>query len=144
MKAIKKILVSTDLSDFSIPAMDYAASLAEVHGATIHLLYVIESEPNLAFPPGTAHPEKVARELEDKAKKDLHNFAYWRLKDVGNMVEVVRHGKPHEEIPRFAKENGIDLIVMTTHGRTGLAQVLSGSVADKVIRISSFPVLLER
>jgi len=141
MKSIKNVLVPTDLSDLSIAAMEYAASLAEVYRARIYLLYVIEAEPNLAFPPTSEYSRAIAGEIEGEAKKQLHKFVYWKLKDLGNVVEVVRQGKPHVEIPRFAQENGIDLIVMATHGRTGLAHVLMGSVAERVVRTSSVPVM---
>lgn len=141
MKAIRKILVPTDLSDLSIAAVEYAASLAEMCGAKIYMLYVVDGEPNLAFPAIDRYSETILRDSEEEGKKQLHRFVYWKLKEIGNVIEVVRVGKAHVEIPRFAAEAGIDLIVMATHGRTGLAHVLMGSVAEKVVRTSSVPVM---
>ena len=141
MKAIKKILVPTDLSEFSLAAVEYAASLAEMYGAKIYMLYVTDGEPNLAFPTVDRHSETIPRDSEGEAKKQLHHFVYGNVIQVRNVPEIVRVGKAQVEIPRFATEAGIDLIVMATHGRTGFAHVLMGSVAEKVVRTSSVPVM---
>jgi nucleotide-binding universal stress UspA family protein len=139
MKTIKKILVPTDLSELSIAAVDYAASLALTYDAKIYMLYVVEGESRheaLAVEP---HPASEPR--EEEGKRELHRFVYWKLKEIGDLIEVVRVGKAETEIQRFAEDEGIDLIVMATHGRTGLAHVLMGSVAEKVVRMSSVPVM---
>jgi universal stress protein A len=141
MKTIKKILVPTDLSEISIAAVDYAASLAETYGAKIYMLYVIEREPSHSLPPAEDYPEASAVAAEEEGKRNLHRFVYWKLKEIRGVVEIVRVGKPETEIPRFAEEEGIDLIVMATHGRTGLAHVLMGSVAERVVRTSLVPVM---
>ena len=140
MKTIKKILVPTDLSDFSIAAVEYATSIAEMFEAQVYMLYVIDGEQNVAFPMVDRYSETILKDDEEKAKDQLHKFVYWKLREFGNVIEVVRRGKAYTEIPRFAEEEGIDLIVMATHGRTGLAHVLLGSVAEKVVRTSSVPV----
>jgi universal stress protein A len=141
MRTITKILVPTDLSDFSIAAVEYAASLADLFGARIYMLYVIEGEPNIPFPPVEWSSGADRGTADEQGRKDLHRFVYWKLKELGNVIEVVRSGRAHVEIPRFAVEAGIDLIVMATHGRTGLSHVLMGSVAEKVVRTSPVPVM---
>ena len=141
MKAIKKILIPTDLSELSIAAVDYAASLALRYGAEIYMLYVVEGEPRREMLSVGSHSVPESRVCEEEGKKELHRFVYWKLKEIGDVIEVVRAGKAQTEIKRFAEEEGIDLIVMATHGRTGLAHVLMGSVAERVVRTSSVPVM---
>lgn len=80
-------------------------------------------------------------EKEVDALAQLKKFAYWKLKDTNKIEQVIVCGKPHCEIIHYAKENEIDLIVIATHGRTGLAHILLGSVAEKVVRFSHVPVL---
>jgi universal stress protein A len=141
MKTIKKILVPTDLSELSIAAVDYAASLALTYGAKIYMLYVVEGESRHETTPFGHQPVPASGSYEEEGKKELHRFVYWKLREIGDVVEEVRVGKAETEIERFAEEEGIDLIVMATHGRTGLAHVLVGSVAEKVVRMSSVPVM---
>lgn len=141
MKTIRKILVPTDLSELSVAAVDYATSLAEKYGAKIYMLYVIEVEPRHGLPPVDGYSERVRAAREEEGKKELHRFVHWKVKETGDVIEVVRGGKAQTEICRFAKEEGIDLIVMATHGRTGLAHVLMGSVAERVVRTSGVPVM---
>jgi nucleotide-binding universal stress UspA family protein len=140
MYIIRDILVPTDFSEFSASAVEYATTLAQLHGATIHLMHVIE-ESTMATPslPGGATDSAATEEAE--AADHMHNFVYWKLKDNTNIKEVVCRGKPYREIVRYAQREEIDLIVIATHGRTGLAHVLMGSVAEKVIRLSHVPVL---
>jgi nucleotide-binding universal stress UspA family protein len=141
MKTIKKILVPTDLSELSIAAVDYAASLALTYDAKIYMLYVVEGESRHETTPVEPQSAPASGPYEEEGKKELHRFVYWKLREVGGVIEVVRVGKAETEIRRFAEEEGIDLIVMATHGRTGLAHVLMGSVAEKVVRLSSVPVM---
>jgi nucleotide-binding universal stress UspA family protein len=120
MKVIQKILIPTDCSEASLAGVEYATSMAESYGAQIVLLYVSD------------HPkEKAARELQQLAAKRLPR----------ETLQVVRRGDPSKEIVRFATSEGIDIIIMATHGRTGISHVLMGSVAEKVVRYSPVPVL---
>jgi universal stress protein A len=141
MKTIRKILVPTDLSELSIAAVDYAASLSLTYNAKIYMLYVVEGEPKHETVPIEPHRAQVTVACVEEGKKELHRFVYWKLKEIGDVIEVVRVGKAETEIRRFAEEEGIDLVVMATHGRTGLAHVLMGSVAEKVMRMSLVPVM---
>jgi nucleotide-binding universal stress UspA family protein len=141
MRTIKKILVPTDLSELSVAAVDYAATLASTHGARIYMLYVAEGESRHETLPAEPCTSPSTGTCDEEGRKELHRFVYWKLREIGDVVEVVRVGKAETEIRRFAEEEGIDLIVMATHGRTGLAHVLMGSVAEKVVRLSSVPVM---
>lgn len=144
MTTISRILSPVDFSDTSDHAVEYAVELAKGLGAEIHLLHVYQL-PMYSMPDGAllAGPD-VATRIMDTARESLDALAQ-RLADRG--VTVERHlteGVPHQEIDRVAKEVGADLIVMGTHGRTGLGHLLLGSVAERVVRIVPVPVLTVR
>jgi nucleotide-binding universal stress UspA family protein len=141
VKEFKKILVPTDYSDLSLAAVVYALTFAKMFGAQIYVLHTLDTIPVLAFHAVDMTTETVIYETERNAKSDLHVFVISRIGNIPNLVEVVRKGIAEDEIVRFAKEECMDLIVMATHGRSGLAHVLMGSVAEKVIQRSFVPVL---
>jgi nucleotide-binding universal stress UspA family protein len=141
MYIVRNILVSTDFSDFSATAVEYASSFALLYGAKIHLVHVIESGAVMGVPNIELNAAAVTRESEESAQEEMRKFVYWKLKNNTNLEQVILHGEPHREIVRYAQENEIDLIVVATHGRTGLAHMLLGSVAEKVVRLSPVPVL---
>lgn len=148
MIRLDRILVPVDFSDSSTSAQKYGVALAERFGSEIHLIHVLQDlvalspEPGLSFPP----PGEYLQELMESAKRSLANLP---SADDGNATEqpVIREviqGAPFLEIIRYAKKHEIDLIVMGTHGRGGLAHVLLGSVAEKVVRKAGCPVLTIR
>jgi nucleotide-binding universal stress UspA family protein len=141
MYIIRNILVSTDFSDFSGAAIDYAASFALLYGAKIHLVHVIESNSVVGVPNVELNTTALTNELEATAEEEMRKFVYWKLKNNTNLEQVILHGEPHREIVKYAQENEIDLIVIATHGRTGLAHILMGSVAERIVRLSPIPVL---
>jgi universal stress protein A len=141
MYIIRNILVSTDFSDFSAAAVEYASSFALLYGAKIHLVHVIESGSVVGAPNVELNTTALANELESSAQEEMRKFVYWKLKNNTNLEQVILHGEPHREIVSYAQENEIDLIVIATHGRTGLAHILMGSVAEKIVRLSPIPVL---
>jgi nucleotide-binding universal stress UspA family protein len=133
MIRIRKILYATDFSPYSNQAYFHAVALAENHGASLTVLYVM--------PTGFGTPE-AAGGVEDRS--------YWReqLEQIRpiNAGIPVRHvlleGDPAGEIVDYAREVATDLIVMGTHGRTGLERLLMGSVAEKVMREAPCSVLV--
>ncbi len=132
----------TDYSDLSISAIEYAMSFSKLYGARIFLLHTLDTIPVLALRTVDLTTESVIFETERNARNDLHLFAVSKIGNVPNLLEVVRKGIAEEEIVKFAKEEDVDLIIMATHGRSGLSHVLMGSVAEKVIQQSSVPVLV--
>ena len=131
MIRIKKILYPTDFSSYSNQAYFHAVSLAEKHGAGLTILFVYG--PDMATPGDPADPR-----------------AYWRdqleqIRPVDPRIPV-RHvlleGNAAAEIVRFGRDNGCDLIVMGTHGRTGIDRQLMGSVAEQVLRDAACSVLV--
>jgi nucleotide-binding universal stress UspA family protein len=133
MIRVRKILYTTDFSPYSNQAYFHAVSLAESHGASLTILYV--------YPAGFGAPETTT-EGEDRA--------YWQaqleqIRPVNpNIVthHVLLEGDPASEIVDYARDAGMDLIVMGTHGRTGLERLLMGSVAEKVMREALCSVLV--
>jgi nucleotide-binding universal stress UspA family protein len=146
MIRLNRILLPTDFSDHSKQAAKYACAFAEQFGAELHLLHVLQDlvamvpEPGLAFPP----PGDYMQELTASAEKGLAGFLDPQWAAGKNIVRETRQGPPFLEIVRYAKENNIDLIVLGTHGRSGLAHMLLGSVAEKVVRKAPCPVLTVR
>jgi nucleotide-binding universal stress UspA family protein len=146
MIELHRILVPTDFSKSSANALTYAAAFAEKFGASVHLLHVVQDlalfipEAIMAVPPMAPPVEQflaAAREALDRA---VHGLAR-----PGLVVHPeVAEGVPAEEILRVARERDVDLIVMGTHGHTGLAHVLLGSIAEKVVRRAPCPVLTVR
>ncbi len=135
MRKPNAVLVPTDLSGFSLEAFDYAQEIAGMFDAGIIVVFVIDK--------GTQKPKAryEVNEAEVEARRKLVEFLMDR-KIVPDRVRLeIRHGHPAEEIVKTAQELRVDLIVMSTHGRTGLSHVLIGSVAEHVVRMSNAPVL---
>ncbi len=133
------ILVPTDGSDGSRQAFEHALDLAKMYNSTVHALYVVE-------PLHTADMgmEQVIDAMQSEGERVVGEFAERAdAKDVTALTEVVV-GTPHREILAYTEENPMDLIVMGTHGRTGLHRYLLGSVTEKVVRLSDVPVLTVR
>ncbi|MFN3871686.1 MAG: universal stress protein [Ignavibacterium sp.] len=144
MIKIKNILLPTDFSKTSFAASEYAVNLALQYGAKIHLLHVLEKTPPiLTIRTLDLSREKILESIESDAKAQLEK-AIEKIKKHGNaeIIPVIRKGLDYEEIINYSKEKKIDVIVIATHGRTGLLHTLLGSVAEKVIRFSKTPVLV--
>ena len=135
-----RILVPTDGSTSSRPAIEHSVDLASAHEATIHGVYVINTA-SFASIPTEGTWEGVSEMLEREGKEALEEIAEIAgERDVP--VECVQlDGAPSREIVRYAEKHGCDLIVMGTHGRGGIDRLLLGSVAEKVVRSSRIPVL---
>ena len=140
--AIKKILCPVDFSESSAYALRYALAFAVAYDADLELLHVMEM-PFLPPYSTTAAPdlsmtiERIRQESEQALGELVERNKALHPRVTGRMVV----GTPFIEIINAAKEGGVDLIVVGTHGRTGLKQMLIGSVAEKVVRKSPCPVL---
>jgi universal stress protein A len=142
MVYLKKIVVATDLSDYSLAAIEYAASFRLLYTSELFLVHILDIIPPTLSPYKTALAKSpdYSSQLAD-GRRQLQEFIATKINPDIAITPVVRSGSPAEEIKRFAEEEGADLIVMATHGRTGLKHMLMGSVAEKVVRISTVPVL---
>jgi universal stress protein A len=138
MILLKHILVATDFSEASDAALEYGRALAQTFGAALHVLHVAE---NRFLHPSAADPGRLEaatlrhliERLTDHDRTALHAVVALKTSD-----------KPAEEIVKYARMHGIDLIVMGTHGRGAMARLLVGSVAEMVVRTAPCPVLTVR
>ena len=148
MNQLRRILVPVDFSPCSRAALAHAALLAKSFGASIDLLYVWEA-PAFVAPEamvGAAGTTQTLAQLaSDQAQAAMREFAEQAGKDG---IEIkgtrVEQGDPARTITDLAESEGYDLVAMGTHGRSGFAHLLLGSVAEKVVRRSTRPVLTVR
>jgi nucleotide-binding universal stress UspA family protein len=139
-KTIKKILVGTDFSETSDAALAAAIGLAKMLGATLDVVHVLDLALE-AFPFGLAYYEKEQEGVDAWVDRALVERAE-RARAAGVVCQTdALGGHPAAEIVRHAKKTGVDLIVVGTHGRTGIAHALLGSVAERVLHRSVCPVL---
>jgi nucleotide-binding universal stress UspA family protein len=142
---IRSILLPTDFSDCGNYALSFAASLARTFGASIICVHVIEPMVPTVGYSGMTEPLPIADitdQLEYSAERELPKLAK-REECAGLEVEeMIVHGEAASEIVRVAKERNVDLIVVSSHGRTGLGRILFGSTAEAVVRHASCPVLV--
>jgi nucleotide-binding universal stress UspA family protein len=132
---IKKILYPTDFSSYSNQAYFHAIALAKTHGASLTALFVYN--PDTTSTPGNHGDEHAARQYWQEQLEQI------RPTDDGIPVtHVLLQGDPANEIVRYGRDARMDLIVMGTHGRTGVERLLLGSVAEKVLRDASCSVLV--
>lgn len=140
MIALRNLLLPVDFSEPSLKATEYALTLARRFGATLHVLHVIE-DPVVYLPMFESYPLPTREQFETYAQDRLENWIA-AADSEGIKVDVLwRHGRPHMEIIDYAGDNGIDLIVIGTHGRGAAAHLLLGNVAEKVVRKAPCPVL---
>ena len=140
---IRRILVPIDFSECATKALRYAVPMAAQHGATLVLLYVLPTPPD-GFRDAAIDFESAVAGMCAGAKNALVNLAKTEIGDrVGSEV-AVRNGSPRVEITDFARGLPADLIVISTHGYTGIKHFLLGSVAEHVIRHAPCPVLIVR
>ncbi|WP_101297878.1 universal stress protein [Halegenticoccus soli] len=138
------VLVPTDGSDYARAAADRAIAVAEAYGATVHALNVVDlTEAAGFFDAGGISPEFVER-LDREGAETAEGVAETAREAGLRAVADVRHGTPHREIREYASENGIDLIAMGTHGRTGVGRYALGSVTERVVRTADAPLLTVR
>jgi universal stress protein A len=142
---IQKILLPTDFSEYSAIATKYACELAIRFDAELHLLHTLEpyvgSTPEFGM--GLAFPNYIM-EAKAAAEKTLVDVLDPKWVEGRKMIRVVVEGSPKLEIIQYAREQNIDLIVLATHGRTGLRHVIMGSVAETIVRTAPCPVLTVR
>jgi len=144
-KKINFILVPTDFSGLSCEAFSWATLLAQEFKAKIVIVHVISEWAAVDLTAQPGNPWERVLEREDNAM--IESFQSWLQSDIEQTVEaqtLVEVGPAAEGIIEAAKEKDADLIVMTTHGRTGLSHALMGSVTEKVVRQAPCPVLTIR
>lgn len=145
MKRFEKILLATDFSDYSEVACEYALTLAKSYDAALTVVHVINEPVDLRgfYVPHISF-EQLEKEIETSATTMLATFCANNLKEFSNYKTSVVTGIPYEEIIRVATEENSSLIVIGTHGRTGLDHLIFGSTAERVVRSAPCPVLTIR
>ena len=145
MIELKRILLPTDFSEYATEATKYALALAEKFGSEVHLLHVIDLmaavAPEYGIPPWL---DEQLEKMEAQALERLGEVFEPAWREQHRTVRATRQGTTYAKIIEYAKEHQIDLIVMGTHGRSGLTHFLMGSVAERVVRHASCPVLTVR
>jgi len=138
---LKKILAPTDLSKLSRAAISYALELAHERGAQVLVYHVIDEEGYWSDNDAWLNP---AAALIPRQREQLREFMrehFTDMLDAANISEIVEMGVPYNKIVQKAEEEDADMIVMSTHGRTGFEQILLGSVTAKVVARAPCPVL---
>ncbi|MFO7890940.1 MAG: universal stress protein [bacterium] len=157
MLPVNKILCPTDFSEHSYKAVKAAEELAKKLSATLLLVHVVPPVPDSSMlqtgPTGYSAPSSAGgfniteyiKDLEANAKKSLEKIVKDKIKeDIKVETVVLAEGDESDEINQFAKDRNVDMIVVSTHGRTGLGRLFFGSVAEKIIRHAQKPVLTIR
>lgn len=143
---IKAILAPTDFSDASKEAVKTAHDLAQALQAELILVHVVNAVPpfpgNIAPTAAGFNIDMYQRDLITHWGRELEAFARRIREGENKVLTLVREGDPGANIVELAEEEGVDLVVIATHGRTGLMRFVFGSVAEKVVRHSPCPVLV--
>lgn len=135
MAMLNKILAPTDFSDLSAAGVRYACQLAKDAGAEVIVVNIVVLDESNAVDKGDI----------ERHKTRLDEFVRDKVADAGTGLKLrktVEAGKPFGAIVDCAEKEGIDLIVMSSHGRSGLSRMLIGSVTDKILRGAPYPVLV--
>ena len=143
--SIRKILIPIDFSQHSKKALSYAASFAKQFGAMLHIIYVVEpviypsdfAIGQLTFP-------NIENEMREKAELEMENLLKNSTIKGFRLKKIVKDGIPFVEVTAYAQEEKIDLIILATHGHTGVEHILFGSTAEKIVRKAPCPVLVVR
>ncbi|HKA34127.1 MAG TPA: universal stress protein [Candidatus Binatia bacterium] len=151
MNKLRKILAPTDLSDMSRAGVRYALETAALTGAEVVAYNVVgcnEAAPyyDVEYSYVGAYTPAV-EDIVEEHRRHLAKFVRDNFADLARKVrvtEVVEVGTPYDKIVEKARADGADMIVLSTHGRTGLMHVLIGSVAERVVRMAECPVLTVR
>jgi universal stress protein A len=146
---VKKVLAPIDFSEHSMEALRGAAELAKDVGAEVHLMHVIAPHHHFIPLPLATNAEQsreLAREASmiEQAEEELARIKKDDFGDSKKVFTFAVVGPPVQKLIEYAKEQGIDLIVMSTHGRTGVGHALIGSVTEKMVRNSPCSVLVLR
>lgn len=145
MGMINRILVPIDFSDYSKNALRYAVQFAKQFNSSMYLIYVIEPIIYPAdFSMGQVAIPSMDADIQSRAEEELKNLAKNFIDPSIKVETIIKTGKPFVEINETAKEKDIDLIIIATHGHTGVEHLLFGSTAEKVVRKAPCPVLTLR
>jgi universal stress protein A len=139
---IKKVLVPIDFSDYSKNSLRYSVNFVKCFNAELILIYVVEP---VIYPPdfsmGQIAVPAVDLEMDRRASEELSKLARTEIPQDMKVKTIIKTGKPFVEIIETAAEENVDLIIISSHGHSGVEHILFGSTADKVVRKAPCPVL---
>lgn len=143
---IRKVLAPTDFSEYASIGVEYAVDLAKHFQADLILIHVVGEEVFAVMGEGaTAFPvDQIVEDRRSEMQEFVSRVVRPRLGSQGMVKQIVVLGSPFVKILETAESEAADLIVMSTHGRTGLSHLLIGSVTEKVVRKAACPVLSVR
>jgi universal stress protein A len=146
MVAYKNVLYCTDFSERAKVALPFAIDIAKKYGATFHLIHVYQEPEHLAEFEISSQIKmdwiRLAKSLGTETERKLNTLCSEITQEVKACHSRMLRGRPPAEIIRYAKENGIDLIVLASHGLSGWEHVLFGSTAERVLRESPCNVMV--
>jgi len=141
----KKVLFCTDFSENADYAFDFAYGIAKRDEGLLYILHVIPYNPHQAYAESFITREDLKKIQKAVEEDTANNYKERYGKEIEEEIPyefVTKSGREDEEILTFATQENVDIIVMGTHGRTGIEHVFFGSVAEKVLRHSPFPVFI--
>lgn len=145
--SLHRILVPIDFSEHSKNALAYAITLAKQFHSELHLVYVVETAiypAEFGFGQSASLGPEIEKEFLDRGKKELAKIVQSEIKNQVKSRITVAEGKPAYEILSIARNEHVDLIVIATHGHTGVEHLIFGSTTEKVVRKAPCPVLVVR
>ena len=146
MVTYKNVLYCTDFSESARAALPFAIDITKKYGATLHIVHVYQDPGHIAEFEISSNIKmdwiRVAQTVATEREEKLKEFCAEITQEVKSCHYKMLRGKPYLEIVRYAKENAIDLIVLASHGLSGLEHVLFGSTAERVLRESPCNVLV--
>jgi nucleotide-binding universal stress UspA family protein len=137
---VESVLHPSDFSDNSVKALRFAFALAELFGAALHIAHVVK-ESTSAVSNELGRPVDFEERAREVATRLLHQHLEAHNLPSEGVIPAVLIGDPYAELIRYARDNEIGMIVMGTHGRRKITQLLMGSVAERVVRKAPCPVL---
>ena len=141
MTNFSNILVPTDFSDNSFQALEFALCLAKSSKAVLHVLHVVEPILNTEKYWSKDNKEGFEKTRELNAEEDLRRFINRISLQGVKIIEALKSGKPHEQVLKYSYKNHIDLIVIASHGWTGMSTMITGNVTNKIFRYSEIPTI---
>ena len=141
----KKVLFCTDFSENSDCAFDYAFGIAKRDEAVLYILHIISANPHSSYVDNYMtrdYWDKLKVTIQEDVDKKYNDQYLNKIKDKTKVKFVSKSGREDEEILKFCREENMDIIVIGTHGRTGVDYLFIGSVAEKIVRRSPIPVFI--
>lgn len=141
MMNYRNILVPTDFSENSVKALEFACGIVKQNKSNLHLLHIIEPRNYSDEYENRFYDKTLEQSILLEAEEEMRRFIGKISSNGIKIIETINSGKPHEQIIRYSHKENIDLIVIASHGWTGLTHLITGNIANKVMRYSDVPTI---